>query len=82
MKVILSPKASKQLQKLQIKEGLKVTGKLRLLEQHPFSGKPLAGQFKGYYSLRSWPYRIVYEIFKEKRTVLIDTIEHRQRVYK
>lgn len=82
MKVILSPKASKQLQKLQVKEVLRVTKKLRLLEQYPFSGKPLTGQFKSYYSLRSWPYRIVYEIFKEKRIVLIDTIEHRQQVYK
>lgn len=82
MKTILSPKAGKQLLKLSPSDGLKVTKKLRALEGNPFAGKPLTGKLKGFYTLRAWPYRVVYQIFKERKIALIDTIEHRQGVYK
>lgn len=82
MKIILSPKAQKQLLRLPTLEGLKVVKKLHSLDEKPFSGKPLSGDLKGLYSLRAWPYRIVYQIFKDRGIVLVNTVEHRQGAYK
>lgn len=82
MKVIFSPRATRQLDRLPANEGFKIIKKLKDLETTPFTGKLLTGKLKGLYSLRAWPYRIVYEIFKDRKIVLIDTIEHRQGVYK
>lgn len=82
MKVIVSPKAEKLLSKFPARESVKITRKLRELEVHPFGGKPLVGQLKGWYVLRAWPYRIIYRIIKEQHLVFIETVEHRQGVYK
>ena len=48
----------------------------------PYSGKPLQGQFKGFYSLKIWPYRVVYMINKEKRILEVFDVGHRQGIYK
>lgn len=82
MNVIISPKAGKQLHKLQTNEALKITRRLRELESTPFAGKLLTGKLKNHYTLRAWPYRIVYQVFKDQDIILVDTIEHRQGVYK
>lgn len=82
MKVIISPKAGRQLHKLPTSAGLKITRKFRELEGSPFTGKLLTGKLKRFYSFRAWPYRIIYQIFKDRKIILIDAIEHRQGVYK
>ena len=82
MNVALSSKARKQLRKLPRTEGLKVARKLQELDQIPFAGKPLTGKLKGLYSLRAWPYRIVYDVDTHRQAVTIHTIEHRQSAYK
>lgn len=82
MIVLLSPKADKQLNKLPGRENAKIIRKLHELERQPFIGKLLTGELKGTYSLRAWPYRIIYEIIKDRRVVFVDAIEHRQGVYK
>lgn len=82
MTVIFSPSARKQLNKLPLKQGLKVTRKLSVLENNSFSGKVLTGDLKGFFSLRAWPYRIVYRIYKDRKIILITAVEHRQGVYK
>ena len=82
MTVIFSLQAKKQLDRLQAHQALKVTRQLRLLISNPFIGKLLGGNLKDFRSLRAWPYRIVYRVDKQKKLVLIHTIEHRQGVYK
>ncbi len=82
MKTSLSAKARKQLYTLPPPEGLKVGKKLQELGVNPFAGKLLTGKFKGFYSLRAWPYRILYEIDKSQQVITIRVIEHRQGVYK
>ncbi|KKS47709.1 MAG: hypothetical protein UV09_C0003G0054 [Candidatus Gottesmanbacteria bacterium GW2011_GWA2_42_18] len=42
-------------------------------------GKPLKGELEGLRSLRSWPYRNVYEI-KGKKIIII-SVAHRPSVY-
>lgn len=52
------------------------------LEKNPFQGKRLQGEFQGMFSMRVWPYRILYIVQKEKITILILDIGHRQNIYK
>jgi len=49
------------------------------LRYNPYLGKSLLGILKGYYSLRVWPYRILYTI--KDRTVIVINIDHRQNIY-
>ena len=82
MRVALSKDAQKQFKKLPQSEQAKVVKKLKGLEQNPLAGKKLEGTFKGIYSLRSWPYRILYEINAPEKRIEIHKILHRQGAYK
>ena len=80
MKIELTTTAFKQLSKLPKSEAKKVDRKLHQLKQDSFTAKKLEGKLKEKYSIRAWPYRIVY--FIENQTIVISAIEHRQSVYK
>lgn len=82
MKIELSRDAARQLEKLSKDEAKKVDRKLRLLESTPLMGKKLSGKLSEEYSVRAWPYRIIYTIIVRDKTILIEKIEHRQGVYK
>lgn len=82
MKVNLTPKAFKELSKIPQNKRIKIFKGLRALENDPFVGKGLAGRLSGEYSLKIWPYRIIYEIDKGNKTVWVHTIIHRQGAYK
>lgn len=79
MKVLLRSNAEKQFRKLPPPEKKKVGKKLRLLEQDQIIGKPLQGDYIGSYSLRAWPYRVIYTI--KGNSIIIYSIAHRQGVY-
>lgn len=51
------------------------------LEQNPIAGKKLTGKLEEQYSLRIWPYRIIYFI-NNKKDVIITDIGHRKDVYR
>lgn len=82
MKVLLSKKADGNLKSLPKIEQKKITKKLLLLVDSPFSGKKLTGEYSEIWSLKVWPYRIIYRIDKMRKEVLIGAILHRQGAYK
>lgn len=45
-------------------------------------GKPLAGNFTGWWSARRGPYRVLYEVDEEVRVVRVLRIEHRADAYR
>jgi mRNA interferase RelE/StbE len=47
-------------------------------------GKPLSGQYKGFWKLKVGPYRVVYEILKSKLIVYVIKVGYRRdtEVYK
>ena len=79
--VKFSPGAEKDLKKLPDVVRGKVVDSLLELKTNPFSGKKLKGKLKGFYSLRIWPYRIIYCISNKELVVLIIKIGHRKDVY-
>ena len=80
MNLYYKPQAAKDLKKLQKNERGKVIKKLEILAKNPRLGKSLKGEFKDLYSLRAWPYRIIYEI--SDKNIIIYTVKHRQSAYK
>lgn len=81
MQVVLSKDSQKQYEKLPKTEKLKIRKKLQVLENHPYDGKRLTGEMQGIYSIRAWPYRILYEINATKKRIEVHKIAHRQGVY-
>ena len=79
MKLEYKRQAIKDLTKLSLPQKKKITKKLEILAQDPLAGKPLKGQLKNFYSLRAWPYRIIYQ--KLSRKIVIQAITHRQTAY-
>lgn len=82
MKVKYSPTALKQLSKLHKNKQLKALMQIEKLKTNPYAGKKLKGEFEGLYSLKVWPYRIIYRYFPAEKLLFINTIQHRQAAYK
>ncbi|MBW6432100.1 type II toxin-antitoxin system RelE/ParE family toxin [Patescibacteria group bacterium] len=81
--IIISDQAKKSLKKIDSRYHKKIKQKIIALSVDPFSvGKKLDGRYSGLYSLRAWPYRIIYSVIKNKLVVTVIEIEHRQEVYK
>ena len=73
--------ARKRLAKIPKKFQYKIIEAIESLSYDPFLGKKLEGEFEGKYSLRVWPYRVIYRIFKKEIFILILDIGHRQGIY-
>lgn len=80
--MIKSDEFEKALRKLHLKDQKRVVIAISFLETDPFIGKKLRGSHDGYYSLRVWPYRVLYFIHKHEITVIIKTVGHRKDVYR
>ena len=80
--VVLTKKAHKQYDKLSNKDRERAAIAIDELEHNPFAGKKLEGDHTGLWSVRVWPYRILYSIQKEIITVTVVAIGHRQGIYK
>ena len=80
--VWLKPKARKQFDALPVKDKTKVFSALEALREDPFAGKKLQGELFGLYSLRVWPYRIIYTIEKHTITITVVAIGQRKDIYR
>ena len=81
MIIKISSPAKKQLSKISQNHQKKIARHLDNLSQNPLLGKKLQGHLKNYYSIRVWPYRIIYQV-KPNKFILIFSIRHRQSAYK
>jgi mRNA interferase RelE/StbE len=79
--VVIPKRVQKEIDKIEKRYKGKVLLALKILEQEPYVGKKLEGEYKGKWSYRVWPYRIIYEIRKNELIILIIHIGHRQSAY-
>ena len=82
MQLALSENAEREYKKIPKREQLKIKKRLAAIENDPYSGKKLGGELAKYYSVRAWPYRIIYRIDKEKKLIFVEKIQHRKSAYK
>lgn len=73
--------AKRQISKLSLRDVKRVMIAIYGLSMNPYIGKKLDGEFKGFWSLRAWPFRIIYEIQKKELVVFVVKIGHRRDVY-
>jgi mRNA interferase RelE/StbE len=81
-RVQLSRRAAGNLRKLDRKNRLRVAKILLILPKQPQLGKKLTGDLRGLRSVRVWPYRIIYRLFKKYLLILIINIGHRRNIYR
>ncbi|MBI2007606.1 MAG: type II toxin-antitoxin system RelE/ParE family toxin [Candidatus Blackburnbacteria bacterium] len=82
MRLIVTPKALRQLARLPKSDQVKVKKKFFAIEKNPFLGKKLGGELAGQYSLRVWPYRVLYIIEEGQGRIYVVSVIHRQGAYK
>jgi mRNA interferase RelE/StbE len=81
--VRVTPPARRQLYRLPISVAAAVIETLGAIADNPRRlGKPLRFELEGYRSARRGPYRIVYRIDDEARTVSVIAVAHRADVYR
>lgn len=80
MEIFYTSRSEKQLVKIPKRELKKIFVKIEKLCLETSSGKALKGEFEGLFSIRSWPYRIIYKV--EKNKLIIFSVAHRQGAYK
>ena len=79
--LIILKKAQKDLKRIDVRFKSRILAALVVIRSDPFCGKPLEGEYKGTWSYRVWPYRILYEIHQSCLIVQVIKIGHRQGVY-
>ena len=81
-KIEVSKSSQENLLKLPKNKQKIITRKILILKEDPLLGKRLSGKLKSFFSLKIWPYRIIYDFDKKKKKITIHKIQHRQNVYK
>lgn len=74
--------AQKQKDKLDRQFEKRIERALTRLMLEPGLGKPLSGDFKGFYSLKVWPLRIIYQIDMKNNVIYVTRIGQREGVYR
>jgi len=76
--------ASRELERLDKVVRSRIVRRLGWLAENldDISPEPLKGRLRGFYKLREGDYRIVYEILREERVILVHLIGHRREIYK
>jgi mRNA interferase RelE/StbE len=80
--LVIPKGAQKELKRIDKKSKLKILSALVALSKDPYLGKKLEGKYKGKWSYRIWPYRIIYQVRQKELVILIICIVHRQGAYK
>ena len=81
-RVIVEPRAEKELRRLPKHELPRMAEALRSLAFDPYVGKKLRGEWDGHRSLRVWPYRIIYVLDHAVVTITVLAVGHRKNVYR
>jgi len=77
--VFLHHKAAESLQKLDKLIRDEIKKKLKELEKQPNTGKRL--RYSNFWSLRAGDFRVIYEIDRGEKRVIVLFIGHRKKVY-
>jgi len=81
-RVIVPKRVKKRLLKIPIDWQKRIFYVLKKLETNPYIGKKLEGEYSDSYSIRVWPYRIIYTIKKKELIIEVIEIEHRGGAYR
>ena len=78
-KVFFEETSFREFGKLEKSIKNQIKKKVRKLEKKPELGKPLRNS--NFWSLRVGNYRVIYEIIRESKKIIILAVKHRKNVY-
>ncbi|MEK6571911.1 MAG: type II toxin-antitoxin system RelE/ParE family toxin [Bacteroidota bacterium] len=80
---ILKP-AAQELERLDRTVAKRIANRVQWLSTNLDSAKlyPLKGKLSGLYKIREGSYRIIFEILRHERMIIIHSIGHRRDIYK
>ena len=76
--------AAKELEKIDRSMAERIADRIQWLSENLDSTKlyPLKGELKGLYKIREGSFRVIFEILKSERTIIIHSVGHRREIYK
>ena len=76
--------AAKELEKIDRSMAERIADRIQWLSENLDSTKlyPLKGELKDLYKIREGSFRIIFEIVKSERTIIIHSVGHRRELYK
>ncbi|OGX27500.1 MAG: hypothetical protein A3D10_04190 [Omnitrophica WOR_2 bacterium RIFCSPHIGHO2_02_FULL_48_11] len=80
--LVFTSRAKKDLNRLPASLLDRFTKAFEQIARDPYCGKALKGELHNLFSYRMGDYRIIYQIEKNKVTVIVLKIGHRKDVYK
>lgn len=76
-RIVLKPRAEKELANISQYDQQRILAGIVGLSTNPYAGKKLKGEYKDYYSIQVWPYRIIYQVYKKELLIIVIRIRHR-----
>ncbi|MCR4277811.1 MAG: type II toxin-antitoxin system RelE/ParE family toxin [Candidatus Berkelbacteria bacterium] len=80
--VVIKKTAGKALKSLPQNDRRRIIQAINMLGERPESGKQLSRELAGLFSIRVWPYRVIYRRLEKKLLVEVVKIGHRKGIYK
>ena len=76
--------ASRELERLDPAVARRIVDRIRWLAENieHIKPEPLKGDLAGFFKLREGDYRVIYEILRKERLVVIHSVGHRSKIYK
>jgi mRNA interferase RelE/StbE len=77
-------RALNELEQLDHSISRRILGRVQWLAQNldSLSPQPLTGQFAGLFKFRVGDYRVIYEIVRDRRVIVVHCIGHRRDIYR
>ena len=80
--VKIKESAQKSLSRIAKPDRLRLLAAIDRLQEEPFAGGVLKGEFSGLRRIRVGDHRIVYEVIQNQLTILVVRVAHRREVYR
>jgi len=80
--VRIKKSALKALRRIDRRDRERIVGTIDRLATEPWAGGVLKGEFGGLRRIRVGNYRIIYEVYEERLTVLVVRVAHQREAYR
>lgn len=74
--------AAKELARIPSADRVRVINAIDHLKDHPHSGSPLKGEYRGIRRIRVGDYRVLYEVSDEDLIILVIRVATREEAYR
>jgi len=81
-RISIPKKVEKRIKRFPLEYLERIRTAIASLAYEPYAGKKLEGRYADCYSIRVWPYRIIYMVKDKELIVQVIEVEHRGGAYR